>query len=214
MIYLDIETLDFFADAHIKSLPRAEQLTAMRFGIAVTYNDVADEWLEWTPDQLPDLWAYLRYAHSDAPVAGWNIAEFDWPVIRNNVARFGDAILYHGRQPELDDLFQRIKAKTGRWYKLEVVAQTNLGRGKSADGQQAAEWLREWSESGDQEALRKALDYCRLDVELERDLYLHLAQQPLRLPPRVERGELNELLYYADGTVERLPDAMGVVSTN
>lgn len=32
MIYLDIETLDFFEDAHIKALPREEQLAAMRLG--------------------------------------------------------------------------------------------------------------------------------------------------------------------------------------
>lgn len=36
MIYLDIETLDFFSDPHIKSLPRDEQLAAMRLGCAVT----------------------------------------------------------------------------------------------------------------------------------------------------------------------------------
>ncbi len=75
------------------------------------------------------------------------------------------------------------------------------------------EWLREWQANGDQEALRKALDYCRLDVELERDLHLHLAQQPLRLPPRPDRRELNEVLYYADGTTERIPDATGAIST-
>lgn len=61
--------------------------------------------------------------------------------------------------------------------------------------------------------IRKALDYCRLDVELERDLHLHLAQQPLRLPPRPDRRELNEILYYADGSIKRIPDATGAIST-
>lgn len=36
MIYLDIETLDFFHDEHIKHLPRPDQLNAIRFGFAAT----------------------------------------------------------------------------------------------------------------------------------------------------------------------------------
>lgn len=207
MIYLDIETLDFFLDERIRALPRAEQLQAIRFGIAVTYCDLRDEWREWLPDQLADLWAYL-FGHD---IAGWNIADFDIPVIEYNLARLGHKTGEHDIM--LHDIFQGIRARTGRWYKLELVAQANLGRGKSADGQQAAEWLREWYVGGSREALRKALDYCRLDVELERDLHLHLTQQPLRLPPRPDRRELNEILYYADGTTRRIPDATGAIST-
>lgn len=207
MIFLDIETLDFFQDERIKALPRAEQLAAIRFGIAVTYCDQRDEWREWLPDQLPDLWGYL-FGHD---IGGWNIADFDIPIIEHNLRSLG----HRPREGSLvlHDIFQQIRTKTGRWYKLETVSQANFGRGKSADGQQAAEWLREWQDKGDQEALRKALDYCRLDVELERDLHLHLAQQPLRLPPRPDRRELNEILYYADGTTKRIPDATGAIST-
>lgn len=212
MIYLDIETLDFFADPAIKALPRERQLKAIRFGIAVTYNDAADEWLEWATSDIGDLWPYLRLPGTT--LAGWNIVDFDWPVIRNGIIPYGDALLSHGHEPEFHDLFHTIKAKTGRWYKLDVVTQANLGRAKSADGQQAALWLRDWYENGNGAALRQALDYCRLDVELERDLYLHLTSgKPLRLPPRAERQEINELLYYADGAVERIPDALGAIST-
>lgn len=206
--YLDIETLDFFADPAIKALPRDEQLRAIRFGIAVTYNDQSDEWSEWLPDQLWDLRQYL---HADI-VAGWNIIEFDMLVIEHNLRRVGHIL--DESTTITNDLFHAIKAKTGRWYKLDLIAQINLGRAKSADGQQAALWLRDWHTTGNDAALRQALDYCRLDVELERDLYLHLASgKPLRLPPRIERQEINELLYYVDGTIERIPDAMGAIST-
>lgn len=207
MIYLDIETLDFFQDERIKSLARAEQLAAIRFGIAVTYWDQRDEWREWLPDQIIELW---RYLNTDI-VAGWNIVEFDIPVIEYNLSAIGHN--YVKNTIMLFDVFQRIRTQTGRWYKLEVIAQINLERGKSANGQQAAECLRDWHDKGNQASLRKALDYCHLDVELERDLYLHLAEgKPLRLPPRWARQELNEILWWLDGRIERIPDAAGALS--
>lgn len=212
MIYLDIETLDFFQDPAIKALPREQQLRAMRFGIAVTYNDTGDEWREWLPDQLPDLWAYLQ---GDI-VAGWNIRSFDIPVIIHGMARLGhqvDASAIRAR-----DLFYSIRDVTGRWYKLEEIAQSNLGRGKSADGQQAAVWLREWQTTGDIAPLRQALDYCQRDVELERDLYRWLYDgKPLLLPHRPAKGEINPIMWraYPNGNYayERIPDALGAVST-
>lgn len=205
MIYLDIETLDFFSDPQIKVLPRAEQLAALRFGCAVTYNAAADEWLEW--DSVMDLWPYLRTRGTT--VCGWNIIDFDWPVLRANVASYDGYLLESGHEPEAVDLFAEIRRTTGRWYKLEEVAQANLGRGKLADGQLAAEWLR----SGDPELVRKAMVYCRHDVELTISLHSRLlGGDPLILPPRAARQELNEIHWWLDRH-ERIPDASGAVST-
>jgi hypothetical protein len=215
MIYLDIETLDFFQDEHIKSLPREQQLAAMRFGCAVLFNSVAGDWLEFTQGALDDLWCYVRYIPSQSPhtiLVGWNIINFDWPVICSNVKRRDNAdyLMRRGRDPEFVDLFALIRQHTGRWYSLETVAQHNLGRGKLADGQRAAEWLR----SDDPEQIAKAMEYCRYDVQLTIDLHAILLRgEPLRLPPRAKRQELNEIHWWLDGRVERIPDALGAVST-
>lgn len=201
-IYLDIETTTFFQDPEIKELPRADQLKAMRFGCAVTYNAAADEWLEW--DSAADLYCYI--VGSPTMLLGWNIADFDWPVIRSNVQ---PAILSDESRIEQIDLFAEIRRTTGRWYKLEDVCQATLGRGKLADGQKAAEWLR----SGDPDLVRKALDYCRHDVELTVSLHSRLlGGDPLILPPRAARQELNEIRWWLD-RYERIPDASGAVST-
>ena len=89
------------------------------------------------------------------------------------------------------------------------VAVANLGRGKLADGQRAAEWLR----SGDPELVRKAMEYCRHDVLLTVGLHsILLRGDPLILPPRAARQELNEIHWWPDRQ-ERIPDASGAVST-
>lgn len=200
-VYCDIETLDFFSDPHIKSLPRAEQLQAIRFGCAVTYCADANTWKEWTLEETFDLWHYLKV---HAPVVGWNIVDFDLPIIYHTS---GWAV-WDNAQPAALDLFAEIRRTTGRWYKLEDVCQANLGRGKLADGQMAAEWLR----SGDPALMRKAFEYCRYDVELTVSLHSRLLSgEPLRLLPRPARQELNELLWRLDG-YERLPDESGAIS--
>lgn len=207
MICCDIETLDFFADPHIKALPRDQQLRVMRFGCAVTYNEAADEWLEWQAHDVADLYVYLGYMPK-AAITGWNIKDFDWLVICNNAMIINPAL--RPCNPELYDPFDLIRQKTERWYSLESIAQHNLGRGKLADGQKAAEWLR----SGDAALVAKALEYCRHDVQLTMDLAAILKRgEPLRLPPRAQRQELNEVLIWNDGRTERIPDATGAVST-
>ena len=204
-VYCGIKTLDFFSDPHIKALPRDQQLAAMKFGCAVTYDDGTDEWREWTPDQIIDLYNYLRWCMQ--PVAGCNIIAFGWPVIIGNARRAGWKVL-ETKTMRFVDLFSEIRRTTGRWYKLEDVCQANLGRGKLADEQKAAEWLR----SGDPELISKAMTYCRHDVELVVSLHGRLLDgEYLRLLPRSERGELNEIWWRPDA-IEWVPDAMGVVA--
>lgn len=211
--YLDIETTTFFQDPEIKALPRAEQLAAMRFGCAVTatidsvINDHDPSWQEWQEGEIAGLYEYLVTAKR--LVVGWNIIDFDWPVIMENARRSGVTVLEIETEfVEFLDLFAEIRRTTGRWYKLEDIAQANLGRSKLADGQKAAEWLR----SGDPELVRKAMEYCRHDVLLTVGLHsILLRGDPLILPPRPARQELNEIHWWLDRQ-ERIPDASGAVS--
>lgn len=214
MLYIDLETLDFFGDEHIKSLPRAQQLSTMRFGCAVTgrvlstINDHDSLWQEWGADDLPAL--YEELVTIGEPVVGWNIIGFDWPVIIANARRAGVNVLeLETETVNIVDLFAEIRRTTGRWYKLEDVSQATLGQGKLADGQRAAEWLR----SGDPELVRKAFAYCRHDVQLVIELHSRLLRgDPLILPPRPARQELNEIRWWLDRQ-ERIPDASGAAST-
>lgn len=208
-VYLDIETTTWFSDPHIKALPRAEQLAAMRFGCGVTATiDLYDpSWQEWSESDIAGLYEYL--VTCKRLVVGWNIIDFDWPVIMENARRAGVTVLEIETEfVQFLDLFAEIRRTTGRWYKLEDVAVANLGRGKLADGQLAAEWLR----SGDPDLVRRAIDYCRHDVLLTVSLHsILLRGDPLVLPPRAARQELNEIRWWLDRQ-ERIPDASGALS--
>lgn len=184
MLYLDIETLDFFSDPAIARLPRPVQLRAMRFGLATLYDDQAPPgtaWSQWWPADtayplgrvaweggaiepatMGDLWKYLI----NQVIVGWNIFDFDIAYLMLHVNAEGD---YDG-DPWLDpmtliDLMACLKRATKpfgkeRWYKLQDISVPNLGYGKVSDGQQAAEWLR----SGDPRQIAQAAAYCREDV--------------------------------------------------
>lgn len=194
MITLDIETSKI--DFGIKD--RAQQLRKVRFGVAVTHDEQIG-FKYWLPDALQDLWEYLK---TDL-VVGWNILDFDIPVISYTI----DSLT--GFEPtgqiRTYDMFARVRAATNRWCKLELIASATIKRSKTADGLQAAEWLEKYWETNDRAWLDKTINYCIDDVTLERDLYLHLANEgPLRLPPRGERGESGYLLYHHNGEIKNL----------
>lgn len=204
-IYWDIETLDFFQDPHIKRLPRAEQIQAIRFGIGVIL------WPDGMVEYNEPTEMYHDLCWSGYKTVGWNTLGFDWPIVIASAQRVGYPILEVEHETvQHIDLFDAIRQATGRWYKLDVVADANLSRQKLAHGQQATEWLR----SGDPEQIQRCFEYCQEDVQLVADLHaILLSGQPLTLPPRPERGEINEVRIWADGRTEWAPDAGGVVVT-
>jgi len=190
LIYLDIETTSFFSDPEIARLPRAQQIPALaaHFGVAVTW-DAVDGWRTWYAGDVTDLWEALR----GNQIAGWNVIHFDVPLIQQAASLAG------APDPGLDpwtalDLFAEIRTRTSRWYKLEEIAQANLGRGKSGDGQQAAEWLR----SGDLALTIRAADYCRLDVQLVIDLHALARTVGLLLPARGKDTDPTTYRYWID----------------
>lgn len=214
MIFLDIETLDFFQDAHIARLPRPVQLATMRFGLATTYDGENGEWAQWWAGtetaSLPGVTAHAVLGASDETIlyslwdflgentiVGWNILEFDLPLLMLHLALLGHARL--AELPPYIDLMERCRTASAaygppRWYSLESVAQATLGRGKDGDGQAAARWLRD----GDGEERRRAAAYCRNDVQLCVDLYAAAQTSGLLLPARPKRGEQGDLRLWLD----------------
>jgi DEAD/DEAH box helicase domain-containing protein len=70
------------------------------------------------------------------------------------------------------DMLARLSKQLGFRVKLDSVAQATLGRGKTGSGTECVAWWR----SGDPAQRQKAVEYCKMDVELTRDIYL-FAQQ-------------------------------------
>ena len=64
------------------------------------------------------------------------------------------------------DMLVELKKVLGHRLKLESVARSTLGTGKSADGLQALKWYREGQYD-------KIIEYCKIDVEVTRDVHLY-----------------------------------------
>jgi DEAD/DEAH box helicase domain-containing protein len=93
-------------------------------------------------------------------VIGYNSRRFDYQVLSGYTGENYNRLL-----PTLDlleDIARRIGFRVGMGH----LAQETLGLGKSADGLQSLQWVREGR-------LDLVEEYCRKDVEILRDLYLH-----------------------------------------
>jgi len=93
-------------------------------------------------------------------VVGFNIKRFDYQVLAGYTGED-----YCRLVPTLD-LLEEVNARLGFRVGMGHLAQETLGLGKSADGLQSLEWVK-------QGRLDLVNDYCRRDVEILRDLYLY-----------------------------------------
>lgn len=198
-IYLDIETTVWFDAPEIAHLARWQQIAHLPLGLVVTWSADAD-WQEWPAETTPALWEQLTA--SGTQVVTWNGDEFDLPRVALEALRYGYDGLPHVDPLRSFDLMAWIIRETkrldgkGRWYKLDTIAEVNLGRGKLADGKQAAVWLA----SNDPVQRDQALAYCRDDVQILRDLHARLVRgEHLILPVRPDRREYRELALAREG---------------
>lgn len=93
-------------------------------------------------------------------VIGFNVKRFDYQVLSGYTGESHWLTL-----PTLD-LLEEVHFRLGFRVGMGHLASETLGLGKSADGLQSLEWVR-------QGRLDLVADYCRRDVEILRDLYLH-----------------------------------------
>ncbi len=110
-------------------------------------------------------------------VVGFNVKRFDYRVLSGYTG-----VDYARVLPTLDlleDVHRRIGFRVG----LDHLAQETLGAAKSGDGLQCLEWVR-------QGRLDLVESYCRKDVELTRDLYLHGRREGCVFFRHRERGRV------------------------
>jgi len=93
-------------------------------------------------------------------VVGFNVKRFDYRVLA------GYTGVDHAAELPTLDLLEEVHRRIGFRVGLGHLALETLGQGKSADGLQSLAWVR-------QGRLDLVEAYCRRDVEVLRDLYLH-----------------------------------------
>jgi DEAD/DEAH box helicase domain-containing protein len=151
-VLFDIETLRSAADV-------GGWGNAHRMGVAVgVVCHLEDGRFEAFPETgVSGLCDALRAADL---VIGFNIKRFDYRVLSGYTGED------YGRSLPTLDLLEDVAARLGFRVGMGHLAQETLGLGKSADGLQSLEWVK-------QGRLDLVEQYCRRDVEILRDLYLY-----------------------------------------
>jgi DEAD/DEAH box helicase domain-containing protein len=130
-----------------------------RMGVAIAVACFLEEgnFAAYGERQVHELAAALRQA---TLVVGFNVKRFDFGVLAGYTGED-----YCRTLPTLD-LLEDVHLRLGFRVAMGRLALDTLGLGKSADGLQSLEWVK-------QGRLDLVEDYCRRDVEILRDLYLH-----------------------------------------
>jgi DEAD/DEAH box helicase domain-containing protein len=124
-------------------------------------------------DRVRDLAATLEAADL---VVGYNVKGFDYKVLSGYTG-----VDYARKLPTLD-LLEDLHRALGFRVGLDALARATLGTGKTADGLQCLQWVREGR-------LDLVEAYCRADVEVLRDIYLHGRREGcVRVPDRQGGG--------------------------
>lgn len=126
----------------------------MRASVVGVYFYETDEYICYEESEFSKLWPRLERADR---LIGFNQISFDIPILNNYYP--GDL----GKLPQLD-ILEVIRKTIGFRLKLDHVAQTCLGVGKSANGLQAVEW---WKQG----EIQKVKDYCLQDVKVTKEVY-------------------------------------------
>ena len=107
-----------------------------------------------------DVGRLVALLKSAALVVGFNSRRFDYAVLS------GYSGEQYGRMLPTLDLLESLRGRLGFRVGLDHVARETIGRGKGGDGLQSLAWVKE----GRFDLIE---EYCRQDVELLRDVYLH-----------------------------------------
>lgn len=153
-IYLDTETTKL-----AEEVPGGwENIRAFGLSVAVTW-DAANQFREWYETDAGKLIQELKQFDR---IVTFNGDRFDLELL----ADYGDA---RGLRGKSFDLLQDLKRRLGFRVSLQSLAQATLGKRKAGTGVEAVKWWR----SGDPELRRRVVEYCRMDVEILRELVEH-----------------------------------------
>lgn len=95
-------------------------------------------------------------------VIGYNHIDFDYKVLQ------GYTILDLESQTNNLDMMVDIQQKIGFRLKLDSIAASSLGTGKTADGLDALKWWKEHKQTGSLDPVYKIAEYCAYDVKVTR----------------------------------------------
>lgn len=137
----------------------------MDMGMAVgVLHDTADGAFHvYLEHQVPALIEHLKQADL---IVGFNHIEFDLRVVAGQqpTQELRHQVYLELRQLNHMDMLLELKKVLGHRLKLDSIARTTLGEGKSADGLQSLQWYKEGR-------MDLIIEYCKQDVDVTRRVY-------------------------------------------
>jgi len=151
ILYFDLET-----QKSAREVGGWQNIHLMMVSVAVLFDSLGDRFYVFTEDQIDRL--FEQFARADL-VIGFNLKRFDYAVLGPYTSQNLNEIPTFDI---LEDIYNRLGYRLG----LDHLVRETLNNKKSADGLQALEWFK----AGE---IQKLTEYCKQDVLLTRDLFLH-----------------------------------------
>ncbi|PIP29982.1 hypothetical protein COU12_01230 [Candidatus Jorgensenbacteria bacterium CG10_big_fil_rev_8_21_14_0_10_54_38] len=173
-LVFDIETKNTFDDVGGQKYVR--DLSVSVVGV---YSYAQDRYLIFDEHELNKLNKLFQDAYL---LVGFSSKRFDIPVLEKHFTFNASAIPHF-------DILEEVEKSYGRRVGLGVIAEANLGAGKSASGLQAIEFYK-------QGEMNKLKEYCLQDVKLTKGLYELIKKQgylwiPQRDVPQMAKVTIN-----------------------
>ncbi len=151
VLYFDLETV-----RSAQEVGGWDHIQDMGMACGVLFDSLEDRFLHYGEEEVHDLVHHLQKGDL---IVGFNHIRFDYRVL----AGYSDAGL--GKLPNFDILVNLTQI-LGHRLKLDSLVRGTLGEGKTADGLQSLQWVKE----GRLDLVR---DYCQKDVEVTKNLFLY-----------------------------------------
>ncbi len=171
-LVIDIETKNSFEDVGGR-----EGLKNLDISVVGVYSYQADQYLSFDENELPALGALLQKSHLIITFAG---LRFDIPILAKYFSWNLNAIKHF-------DILEEVESRLGRRIGLGILAEANLGVGKTGNGLEAIELYR----NGEIEKLKS---YCLNDVKITKDLYELIKNQGYLWIPERYTSQMTKLI--------------------
>jgi DEAD/DEAH box helicase domain-containing protein len=147
-IIFDIETQNTFQEVG------SSDVTALDISVVCIYDSQTEQYSSFMVDELHKLWPILE--NTDM-IIGYNSDHFDLPLL--NKYYQGDLFQLHSL-----DILNEIREAAGKRLRLDQIAETTVGAGKTGHGLQAVAW---WKQG----EIDKIIQYCLDDVRITKEVY-------------------------------------------
>ncbi len=136
----------------------------MGLAVGVVWDSVDEDYFTYLEPDALKLVDKLKTADL---VVGFNVIGFDYTVLQP-----------YANEKHIDlqeiptfDMLTDVHKKLNHRLSLNNLAECSLGAQKTADGLESLKWYKEYLE-GDKAKLDKIIEYCKMDVQITRDLFL------------------------------------------